>query len=177
MKDINYLQWFTYELEELFQKYLTSSGDEKEGRKQGIKNFLIAQRNEVKKLVDIKDYNDAVGNTFSWNHLIEPYFFENDLKTFIEQLKSGKLTPTVVIVPFPPISIENEEYFKEASEILDRLTKEIKSKLIGVGGYIRFQLCIPRKMIDPVEINGELTNIWPKFVKQDLSQELVDWLV
>jgi len=48
---------------------------------------------------------------------------------------------------------------------------------MGVEGYIRFQLCIPHKMIEPVEINGELTDIWPKFVKQDLSQEIVDWIV
>ena len=87
------------------------------------------------------------------------------------------MAPTVVFVPFPYINIENEEYFKEASEILDRLAEEIKLKLIGVEGYIRFQLCIPHKMIEPVEINGELTDIWPKFVKQDLSQEIIDWLV
>lgn len=177
MADINYLEWFTNKLEELFYAYLKSNGDEKQGRKKGIKNFLIAQQKEVEKLITIKNFNDAVGSPFSWNHLIEPYFFDNDLKAFINQLKSRKLTPKVDFVPFPSISKENEEYFKEALEILDRLTDEIKSKLIGVEGYVRFQLCIPHKMIEPVEINGELTDVWPKFVKQDLSQEIVDWLV
>ena len=55
--------------------------------------------------------------------------------------------------------MENEEYFKEASEILDRLAKEIKLKLMGVEGYIRLELCMPHKMIDPVEINGQLTDV------------------
>ncbi|ASO04598.1 hypothetical protein [Arenibacter algicola] len=176
MTNINYLVWFTNELEVLFHAYINSNGDEKEGRKQGIKNFLLAQQKEFEKLIAIKNFNDAVGSPFSWNNLIEPYFFDNDLKAFLMQLKSRKLTPTVEFVPFPSISKENEEYCKEALEILDRLTEEIKSKLIGVEGYIRFQLCIPHKMIEPVEINGELTDVWPKFVKQDLSQEIVDWL-
>lgn len=50
MTDINYLEWFTNELEKLFHAYFNSSGDEKEGRKQGIKNFLLAQQIEVENL-------------------------------------------------------------------------------------------------------------------------------
>ena len=60
MTDINFLEWFTNELEELFHAYLNSNGDEKEGRKQGIKNFLLAQQKEVEKLIAIKDFNDSV---------------------------------------------------------------------------------------------------------------------
>lgn len=87
MDEIDYLEWFTNELEDLFNSYLSSHGDEKEGRKSGIKNFLAAQKDELEKIISIKDFKDGGGITFSWNHLIEPYFFDNDIKAFIEQLK------------------------------------------------------------------------------------------
>ena len=88
MADIDYMEWFTEELENLFQAYQGSYGDEKEGRKMGIKNFLSAQKDELEKFIKIKDYKDAVGTSLSWEHLINPYFFDNDIKAFIVQLKS-----------------------------------------------------------------------------------------
>ncbi len=48
MEDIKYLEWFTKELERQYEAYSIALGNEKEGRKSGIKNFFISQMKLIK---------------------------------------------------------------------------------------------------------------------------------
>ncbi len=89
MNNIQYLEWFTNRLEEHFDAYSSAHGSEKEGRKEGIKNFIKAQKEKLDKIINIKEFSDAMGTSFSWGNLIEPYFFDSNIKEFIRQLKSN----------------------------------------------------------------------------------------
>lgn len=84
-----YLKWFANYLEEQFNSYGVSKGDEKEGRREGIKNFLIAQKPKIEKMIDILEFTDGRGTSLTWANIIEPYFFDSDIEEFIRQLKDN----------------------------------------------------------------------------------------